>query len=33
MLESVDGRPHLALVRVATTDVASYQALLAEVTP
>jgi transposase len=32
-LFSLDGRPHLALVRVAATDVASYQALLAEVTP
>lgn len=32
-LFSLDGRPHLALVRVEATDVASYQALLAEVTP
>jgi hypothetical protein len=29
----LDGRPHLARVRVETTDVASYQALLGEVTP
>ncbi len=32
-LFSLDGRPHLALVRVETTDVSSYQALLEEVTP
>jgi hypothetical protein len=29
----LDGRPHQAHVRVETTDVASYQALLGEVTP
>lgn len=29
----LDGRPHLAHVRVETTDVSSYQALLGEVTP
>ena len=29
---SLDGRPHLRAVRVETTDVSSYQALLAEVT-
>jgi len=29
----LDGRPHLAHVRVETTDVSSYQALLEEVTP
>ena len=29
----LDGRPHLAHVRVETTDVASYQVLLGEVTP
>ena len=29
----LDGRPHLALVRVETTDVSSYQVLLGEVTP
>ena len=28
----LDGRPHLAHVRVETTDVSSYQALLEEVT-
>jgi len=32
-LFSLDGRPHLAYVRVETTDVSSYQALLQEVTP
>jgi transposase len=32
-LFSLDGRPHLAYVRVETTDVSSYQALLEEVTP
>jgi hypothetical protein len=32
-LFSLDGRPHLALVRVETTDVSSYQALLEEVSP
>jgi hypothetical protein len=30
-LFSLDGRPHLAHVRVETTQVSSYQALLAEV--
>ena len=29
----LDGRPHLAHVRVETTDVSSYQVLLREVTP
>ena len=29
----LDGRPHLAHVRVETTLVSSYQALLEEVTP
>jgi hypothetical protein len=29
----LDGRPHLAHVRVESTDVSSYQALLGEVTP
>ena len=29
----LDGRPHLAHVRVETTNVSSYQALLNEVTP
>ena len=29
----LDGRPHLAHVRVETTDVAAYQALLEEVSP
>jgi hypothetical protein len=29
----LDGRPHLAHVRVETTDVSSYQTLLEEVTP
>jgi transposase len=29
----LDGRPHLAHVRVETTDVSSYQALLGEATP
>ena len=29
----LDGRPHLVHVRVETTDVSSYQALLGEVTP
>ena len=29
----LDGRPHLAHVRVETTDVSSYQVLLGEVTP
>ena len=29
----LDGRPHLAHVRVEATDVSSYQALLGEVTP
>ena len=29
----LDGRPHLAYVRVETTDVSSYQALLEEVSP
>ena len=29
----LDGRPHLAHVRVETTDVSAYQALLKEVTP
>jgi transposase len=29
----LDGRPHLAHVRVETTDVSSYQSLLEEVTP
>ena len=32
-LFSLDGRPHLALVRVETTDVAAYGALLTEVLP
>jgi hypothetical protein len=32
-LFSLDGRPHLALVRVETTNVAAYGALLAEVSP
>lgn len=32
-LFSLDGRPHLALVRVETTDVAAYGALLTEVSP
>jgi hypothetical protein len=32
-LFSLDGRPHLAGVRVETTDVSAYQALLEEVTP
>jgi transposase len=32
VLFPLDGRPHLAHVRVETTDVSSYQALLAEVT-
>ena len=32
-LFSLDGRPHLAHVRVETTDVAAYRALLMEVTP
>ena len=30
-LFSLDGRPHLAHVRVETTDVSAYQALLEEV--
>jgi transposase len=30
---SLDGRPHLQVVRVETTDPAAYQALLTEVTP
>jgi hypothetical protein len=30
-LFSLDGRPHLACVRVETTPVAAYQALLSEV--
>ena len=29
----LDGRPHLAHVRVESTDVSSYQALLGEATP
>jgi len=29
----LDGRPHLAHVRVEITDVSSYQALLEEVAP
>jgi hypothetical protein len=29
----LDGRPHLVHVRVETTDVSSYQALLEEVSP
>lgn len=29
----LDGRPHLAHIRVETTDVSAYQALLKEVTP
>jgi hypothetical protein len=32
-LFSLDGRPHLAHVRVETTDVAAYGALLTEVSP
>jgi transposase len=32
-LFSLDGRPHLAQVRVETTDISSYQALLNEVAP
>ncbi|MDA0834618.1 MAG: IS21 family transposase [Planctomycetota bacterium] len=32
-LFSLDGRPHLALVRVETTNVAAYGALLTEVSP
>jgi len=32
-LFSLDGRPHLALIRVAATDVSAYQTLLEEVTP
>ena len=32
-LFSLDGRPHLAQVRVETTDVAAYGALLTEVSP
>jgi transposase len=32
-LFSLDGRPHLAHVRVETTDVSAYQALLEEVAP
>lgn len=31
-LFSLDGRPHLAYVRVETTKLAAYQALLEEVT-
>jgi hypothetical protein len=30
---SLDGRPHLQVVRVESTDPAAYQALLTEVTP
>ena len=30
---SLDGRPHLQAVRVETTDISAYQALLAEVAP
>jgi hypothetical protein len=30
-LFSLDGRPHLACVRVETTPVAAYQSLLSEV--
>ena len=30
---SLDGRPHLADVRVETTDVKAYGALLTEVSP
>lgn len=32
-LFSLDGRPHLAHVRIETTDVAAYGALLTEVSP
>jgi len=32
-LFALDGRPHLAHVRVETTQVSAYQALLTEVTP
>jgi hypothetical protein len=32
-LFSLDGRPHLSAVRVATTDVSAYQALLTGVAP
>ncbi|MCA9033435.1 MAG: IS21 family transposase, partial [Planctomycetaceae bacterium] len=32
-LFSLDGRPHLAHVRVETTDVSAYRALLQGVTP
>ena len=32
-LFSLDGRPHLAQVRVETTDVSAYQALLEGATP